>query len=198
MEKEIWKRLDEPNEDFEISNLGRARQRRVLAKGGAPAYLEADVFLRNDSNRLLVRLRNEQGNYSSFALARVVLSTFKRPGERYRELVKHANGRLEDCRLANLSWTSERKSAREYRRIIPGAYRVPLVNLKTGARYPSIKAAAESLGLSHSRIRQAIVGTKTYLGPLRGDIAFGVDRGRPPRGKTRRGKARRRGRAGGR
>ena len=112
MEKEIWHHCEVPYTRYEVSNLGRVRNKRtgqVLAPiNRGDGYLKVNLYYKGEMKQLQVH--------------RLVATAFV-PGWREGLEINHKNGDKHDNRAENLEWVTHSANERH-------KYDVLLVNVK--------------------------------------------------------------------
>lgn len=98
-ENEIWKRLPEPYDKYEISNFGNCRNiktQKILAKQIVDGYVKYNLYTKNLKNKL----KSSQLGHRLVAMMFVSGRTDKKC------IVNHKNGIKNDNVPANLEWVS--------------------------------------------------------------------------------------------
>ena len=102
MEQEIWKDIEEFEDSYQVSNLGRVRSKeRYLNTRTYPAQIMRQY--RGNNNSVKVRLRNGKSQVSR-SVAKLVLLTFVGKPPKNAKQAKHLDGDPTNNRLDNLEW----------------------------------------------------------------------------------------------
>lgn len=102
MEQEIWKDIEEFEDSYQVSNLGRVRSKeRYLNTRTYPAQIMRQY--RGNNNSVKVKLRNGKSQVSR-SVAKLVLLTFVGKPPKNAKQAKHLDGDPTNNKLDNLEW----------------------------------------------------------------------------------------------
>ena len=97
---EIWKTTSR-NADYEVSNLGRIRNKSTLREM---------KLSRDGSGYPQLTLPNGDGTRRTHKVHRLVMETFRPRTDHHLLLVNHVNGDKQDARLDNLEWVTQQEN----------------------------------------------------------------------------------------
>ena len=159
-EQEIWREI-EGYPDYRVSNLGRIQSCRK--KPGEWRLITPAV---TKDGYARVSLRNEVGKGKTLSVHRLVAKAFV-PGYRDGLQVNHKDEDTLNNRADNLEWVTQRENnvfgTAIERRIARGQSKAVCqldADGKLLAEYPSVKAAAESLGKKDGKTIVAVCNGK--------------------------------------
>jgi len=153
-QQQKWKEISGYNGKYLISNLGNCKIADHLNTTGNK-YLTQRV---DRAGYLTVRL-SKGGDTKTKFVHRLLAEAFV-PNHMGKPEVNHRNGNKLDNRLMNLEWVTHQENVQHAHnlRLIPRAWEKKLIDQCTGAKYDSIKEAAEKMGIKYSTLRSHVNG----------------------------------------
>ena len=140
---EMWKAVPGYEGLYEVSHLGRV----FSVRRGKLRRL-------NDTGRgYLQVMLSKDGHRAHVLVHRLVAEVFI-PNPENKPQVNHINGDKNDNRAENLEWCTMGENLRHRHQVLrqPGGRSRPVKCTDTGTVYPSIKAAAQALGVCEKGI----------------------------------------------
>jgi len=150
--EEVWKYIDGTKNYF-VSNKGRVKHDDIFLKHQRDqyGYMRAHISYKNGARR------NKQ-------IHRLVMLAFAANHPKHQNKVHHKNNKRDDNRLENLEWVTTKENNKHQKRSNNAACSKPIVqyDLKDNKikSWPSITAAARSLGFSQTSISSCCAGSR--------------------------------------
>lgn len=160
---EIWKDIPEYKGLYQVSSFGRVRSldRDITQKGHKCMFTRRMrgkiIKPRKQNGGYYVVWLSKNGKIKPCTVHRIVLSVF-RPNNNDELIVNHIDGNKSNNNLVNLEWITHRENNLH-------AHSIGLVKTTSNKRvqciddgiiYPSIRAAANAVGVTGGAIEQAI------------------------------------------
>lgn len=171
VDKEVWRAIEGYEGLYEVSNMGRVKSvDRVLPhKKHGTWHIRERILKQNWTGKdkgvdgyLFVFLHSGHGEQRIFRVHRLVAEAFvpRIPG---KDVVNHIDCDRSNNHADNLEWCTNMENtthAWEHGRCenIGKYQRRPVINLDTGERFESIRAAAKAYHLTDGSINAAVIG----------------------------------------
>lgn len=159
--EERWKKLPQPYQDYEISDIGRFRSlikhSNVLVKptfgwSNGQGYRQVAIF--------------QNGKRRFFYVHRLVAEAFI-PKTFGKNFVNHINGDGNDNRVENLEWVTREENERHKQEFLNPSHdssKKQIVCVETGKIFDCMKDAAREYNVCYRSIRKAISGVLLTAG----------------------------------
>lgn len=154
MDKDIWKPITGFDGLYEISSSGQVRSLHKRNRGKIiPQRIDRAGYY-------TIRL-SKKGKNSSFYLHRIIAVAFVE-NLNDKPFVNHKNGNKLDNRISNLEWVSHSENMlHAYRMgLCCKGSSVEVIDICTGAKYISIRAAAEDYKIPYSTCKNYLKGNR--------------------------------------
>lgn len=149
-DEELWKPIDGFHNLYEISNKGRIRSCKIINAH------------KNDRGYIRIALSKEDGARRTYAVHRLVISSFISAAPCETSQVNHKDGNKDNNNIENLEWLTPAENIRHAfeNNLCSRKKRRWVINLQNGIFYKNITDAAASIGKTGKYLRKYLSGER--------------------------------------
>ena len=169
MQQDIWRPIENYNDYYSISNLGKVRSESRWRNSGGGGYIQSDKILKANKvgNGYWAVGLHRKGKVQMNYIHRLIANGFI-PNPLKKMEVNHIDGNITNNNIANLEWVTREENMQH-------AYRTGLkkplclsrsdhgkakkvIDLKTGLFWGCIKDASEDLNIGYDQLKSMLNG----------------------------------------